>query len=176
MTPQEFDAFYAASFSRLTGQLYAITGDWSEAQDVVEEAFARAWNRRRALDPDGAPEAWVRTTAWRLARSRWRRLVRGLHPAGRHHRREPLTVGPLPEEQLILIGALRDLPEAQRGALVLHYMCDLSVEQVAAETGAGVSTVRSRLAQGRTALAAALAGRTPTSEEGPTREKGKSRV
>ncbi|GAA1406727.1 SigE family RNA polymerase sigma factor [Kitasatospora putterlickiae] len=168
MTPQEFDAFYAASFSRLTGQLYAITGDWSEAQDVVQEAFVRAWDRRRTLDPDDAPEAWIRTTARRLAHSRWRRLARGLHLAARH-RQEPPAVEPPTEEHLMLVTALRGLPEAQRGALVLHHMCDLSVEQVAAETGSSVSAVKSRLARGRTALAARLADLTPTSEEGKLR-------
>uniref|UniRef100_UPI0037BCC6EA SigE family RNA polymerase sigma factor n=1 Tax=Streptomyces olivaceoviridis TaxID=1921 RepID=UPI0037BCC6EA len=165
MTPQEFDAFYAASFSRLTGQLYAMTSDWSEAQDVVQEAFIRAWDRRRTFDPDDAAEAWIRTTARRLAISRWRRLARGLHLARRHHH-EPRTVEPPTEEYLMLVIALRDLPEAQRSAMVLHHMCDLSIEQVAAETGASVSAVKSRLARGRTALAARLGDQPPTSEEG----------
>ncbi|MFB7075787.1 sigma factor, partial [Streptomyces sp. NPDC056290] len=54
----EFDAFYAESVGRLIGQLYAMTGDLAEAQDVVQEAFARAWERRAELDLNGAPEAW----------------------------------------------------------------------------------------------------------------------
>ncbi|MFJ9691525.1 SigE family RNA polymerase sigma factor [Kitasatospora sp. NPDC101183] len=169
MTPQEFDAFYAASFSRLTGQLYALTGSWSEAQDVVQEAFIRAWDRRFSFESGHAPEAWIRTTARRLAISRWRRLTRGLQLAGRHHRQEPPAIEPPSEEHLMLVAALRDLPEAQRGALVLHHMCDLSVEQVAAETGASVSAVKSRLARGRAALAARLADRTLTSEKGELR-------
>ncbi|RKT19919.1 RNA polymerase sigma-70 factor (ECF subfamily) [Streptomyces sp. 1114.5] len=170
MTPQEFDAFYAASFSRLTGQLYALTGNWSEAQDVVQEAFIRAWDRRRSFDPNSAPEAWIRTTARRLALSRWRRLARGLQlAAGYHHRQAPPTVEPPTEEHLMVVAALRELPDAQRSALVLHHMCDLSVEQVAAETGASVSAVKSRLARGRAALAAELADRAPTSEEGKLR-------
>ncbi|MFI6151291.1 SigE family RNA polymerase sigma factor [Kitasatospora sp. NPDC051170] len=169
MTPQEFDAFYAASFSRLTGQLYALTGNWSEAQDVVQEAFVRAWDRRHAFGSVNAPEAWIRTTARRLAVSRWRRLARGLQLAGRHHHQEPPTVEPPTEEHLVLIAALRDLPEAQRSALVLHHMCDLSVEQVAAETGVTVSAVKSRLARGRAALAVRLADRTPADEEGKLR-------
>lgn len=70
----EFDAFYAESVGRLIGHLYAMTGDLAEAQDVVQEAFARAWERRTELDLNGAPEAWVRTVAWRLAVSRWRKV------------------------------------------------------------------------------------------------------
>lgn len=78
MTEEEFDAFYAAAFPRLTGQLYAFTGDHSEAQDVVQEAFVRAWDRRREFLAEGAPEAWIRTVAMRLAVSRWRRARRWL--------------------------------------------------------------------------------------------------
>jgi hypothetical protein len=40
---EEFTSFYAASFPRLVGQLYAMTGDRAEAQDAVQEAFVRAW-------------------------------------------------------------------------------------------------------------------------------------
>jgi len=60
---EEFTSFYASSFPRLVGQLYAMTGDQAEAQDVVQEAFVRAWARRSKIDRDQAPEAWVRVTA-----------------------------------------------------------------------------------------------------------------
>ena len=55
------------------------------------------------------------------------------------------------------MAALRTLPDAQRRALALHYLCDLSVESVAAETGVSTGTVKSRLSRGRAALAALLA-------------------
>ncbi len=42
-------------------------------------------------------------------------------------------------------------------AIVLHHLCDLSVEQVASETGAPVGTVKARLARGRATLARHLA-------------------
>lgn len=139
---------------RLTGQLYAFTGDHGEAQDVVQEAFVRAWDRRREFLADGAPEAWIRTVAMRLAVSRWRRARRWLELV----RRNPLpehTPGPGPE-RAVLVAALRELPEAQRMAVVLHHLCDLSVEQVASETGAPVGTVKARLSRGRAALARRL--------------------
>src|ERR1700740_1109806 len=69
---EEFTAFYAASFPRLVGQLYAMTRDQGEAQDAVQEAFVRAWACRGKLDRNGSPEAWVRVTAWRVAGSRRR--------------------------------------------------------------------------------------------------------
>ncbi|MFE2096169.1 MULTISPECIES: SigE family RNA polymerase sigma factor [unclassified Streptomyces] len=155
MTEDEFDAFYAAAFPRLTGQLYAFTGDHGEAQDVVQEAFVRAWDRRRDFLADGAPEAWVRTVAMRLAVSRWRRARRWLELVRRTPPPESVP-GPDPE-RAALVSALRTLPEAQRMAVVLHHLCDLSVEQVASETGAPVGTVKARLSRGRAALARVLA-------------------
>jgi RNA polymerase sigma-70 factor (ECF subfamily) len=71
--PEEFDEFYSRSARRLIGALYAMTGDADEARDVVQEAFVRAWSKRRTLAKVDNPEAWVRTVAWRLAVSRWRK-------------------------------------------------------------------------------------------------------
>ncbi|MFF8401207.1 SigE family RNA polymerase sigma factor [Streptomyces sp. NPDC015684] len=155
MTEDEFDLFYTAACPRLVGQLYALTGDYAEAQDVVQEAFARAWERRSSvLTGDQSPEAWIRTVAHRLAMSRWRRarhwwdLVRGESP--------PRPVPEPSPDHVALVAALRRLPEVQRTAIVLHHLCDLSVEQIATETGAAVGTVKARLSRGRTALAAHL--------------------
>ncbi|GGZ95563.1 SigE family RNA polymerase sigma factor [Streptomyces echinoruber] len=167
MTEDEFDAFYAAAFPRLTGQLYAFTGDHGEAQDVVQEAFVRAWDRRKSFLADSAPEAWIRTVAVRLAVSRWRRAKRRLELMRRHPPPEPVP-GPGPEHAA-LVAALRQLPQAQRLAIVLHHLCDLSVEQVASETGAPVGTVKARLSRGRAALAKQLG--TDEAEE-PVRKEG----
>lgn len=172
MDEREFDAFYTASVGRLIGQLYAMTGDLAESQDVVHEAFARAWERRAQLDLHGAPEAWVRTVAWRLAVSRWRRVRTALALA---RRQGPPPVAPPPEpHHVVLVETLRRLPEAQRRAVVLHHLCDMSVEQVAAETGSPVGTVKVHLSRGRATLARLLsdteldprAGRLPEGEHG----------
>ncbi|MFC8370029.1 SigE family RNA polymerase sigma factor [Streptomyces sp. CB02400] len=169
MTEEEFDAFYATAFPRLTGQLYAFTGDLGEAQDVVQEAFVRAWDRRRKLLADEAPEAWVRTVAMRLAVSRWRRTRRWLELVRRTPPQET-TPGPGPD-RTALVAALRQLPEQQRMAVVLHHLCDLSVEQVASETGAPVGTVKARLSRGRAALARHLT--VDEAEEPAWRESGR---
>lgn len=95
MDREEFTSFYAASFQRLVGQLYAMTGDQAEAQDAVQEAFVRAWARRSKIDRDQAPEAWVRVTAWRIAASRWRHAQVGVRLMVLNARRES-TEGPDP--------------------------------------------------------------------------------
>ncbi len=151
LSPEEFTEFYNASFRRLVGQLYAMTGDHAEAQDSVQEAFIRAWEHRRKLDRDGAPEAWVRVTAWRIAMSRWRRARSGLRLLSAQPA-PPAVAGPDPG-RVALIEALRQVPTEQRRALVLYHLCDLTIEQIAAETGTSAGTVKSRLARGRANLA-----------------------
>jgi RNA polymerase sigma-70 factor, ECF subfamily len=151
----DFDGFYAATRDRLLHVVYAMTGDLAEAQDVVQEAYARAWQRWSSLAGYDDPAAWVRTVAWRLAVSRRRKARNRLGAALRLHAVPAAPVEPSPDTAVI-VAALRRLPDAQRRALALHYLCDLSVEAVATETGVSAGTVKSRLSRGREALAAVL--------------------
>lgn len=155
MDAEAFDEFYAASFRRLVGQVYAMIGSHDEAQECVQEAFVRAWSRRKQLDDARSPEAWVRTTAYRLAVSRWRRMVRARRDPDRAVEQAADRSAPT-GDHVALVAALRRLPEPQRRALVLHHLCDLSVADVAAEVGAPEGTVKARLSRGRTALQALL--------------------
>jgi RNA polymerase sigma-70 factor (ECF subfamily) len=148
---EEFAGFYADSFQRLVGQLYAMTGDQAEAQDAVQEAFVRAWARRGKFERDGSPEAWIRVTAWRIAASRWRRARNGIR-LGQLAARPESTPGPTPD-RVAFADALRQVPADQRRALVLYHLCDMTIDQIAAETGARAGTVKARLARGRAALA-----------------------
>jgi len=163
LTVEEFEEFYAQAVARLTGQLYVMLGDLHEAQDVVQEAFVKGWSRRRQLDRDGQPEAWIRTVAWRLAVSRWR-FRRRTADAWQRSGAPPHTEGPGPE-QVALVEALRELPPKQRRTMTLHYVCDLTVEQIARETGLSASTVKTHLVRGRATLADRL--QDPRIEEAP---------
>jgi RNA polymerase sigma-70 factor (ECF subfamily) len=167
VSPEEFTDFYAASFRRLVGQVYLMTGDHAEAQDAVQEAFVRAWAHRGKLDRLGAPEAWVRAAAWHVAVSRWHRARLGRLLA-RSQARPQSVDGPSPD-RVALIDALRQVPAEQRRALVLYHLCDLTVAQIAAETGAAAGTVKARLARGRAALAPHLRDEGPDDDrpDGP---------
>ncbi|MFJ8310617.1 MULTISPECIES: SigE family RNA polymerase sigma factor [unclassified Streptomyces] len=155
MTDEEFEEFYAHSVKPLVGQVYLMTGDLHEAQDVVQEAFVRAWGRRGRLDAGAGPEAWVRTVAWRLAVSRWRRGRRAAEAWRRHSEAAPAAPEPDPGT-VALVDALRGLSDRQRRVAVLHYVCDLSVDQVAHETGISAGTVKTHLSRARAALAPRL--------------------
>lgn len=153
MTVEEFEEFYAHAVRRLIGQLFLVTGDLREAEDVVQEAFVRAWGARRKLDREGSPEAWVRLTATRLAISRWRRRTRSAEAWMRVGSSAAAEPGP---DAVAVARALRSLPARQRLAVVLFYVCDLPVEQVAAEAGMSAGTVKTHLSRGRRALAPLL--------------------
>ena len=149
-----FEEFYTGAISRLLGQLFLVTGDLHEAEEVVQQAFARASVRWSWLRDYNAPEAWVRRVAMNLATDHARKL--------RRQAKALLRLGPpleAPEasvETLALVEALRTLPVRQRQAIVLHHLVGLPVEEVAQTLRAPVGTVKSLLARGRRALAARL--------------------
>jgi len=147
---------YAASAARLVAQLYAVTGDFGEAQDAVHDAFARALARPGRLRRVDNPEAWLRTVAINLARSRYRRraLFDRLVRTGRVPRSP--VVPELSADRIALVTALQRLPRGTREAIVLHHLADLPVTEVADVLGCSVSAVKARLVRGRQALASYL--------------------
>ncbi|HEX5091010.1 MAG TPA: SigE family RNA polymerase sigma factor [Nocardioides sp.] len=154
----EIQQLYAASYRRLLGQLIGVTGSVAEAEDVVQEAFVRGLDRPRQLLGADNPEAWLRTVAVNLARSRWRRAQRFLGLAPR------LAEDPVAGDtdgHLVLVQALRRLPAGQREVIALHHLADLTVEQVADTLGIPAGTVKARLSRGRAALSALLVEEEP---------------
>jgi RNA polymerase sigma-70 factor, ECF subfamily len=146
----DFEDFYQASYPRLVGQLTVMTGSLEDAEDAVQEAFARAstrWPRLRAYD---APEAWVRRVALNLATSGLRRARRQLAALARLGTAsgEPAQA----TDRLAIQAGLRRLPLRHRQVLVLHYGADLPIEEVARQLRVPTGTVKSRLARARAAL------------------------
>jgi RNA polymerase sigma-70 factor (ECF subfamily) len=151
---QAFDDFYRDTSVRMVRYGYALTGELAEAQDIVQDAYTRAWRHWRTVATHPAPEAWLRLTISRLATDRWRRLSTWRAVLSRTGPPEP--VAPPSEDTVVLTAALRRLPAHLRQAVCLHYLFDLSVAQIAQETGSPVGTVTSWLHRGRTELAAIL--------------------
>jgi RNA polymerase sigma-70 factor, ECF subfamily len=161
-----FEEFFAASYGRLVGLLFAFLHDQAQAEDAVQDALASALLRWRSLRGYHDPEAWVRKVALRRAIDHHRRNTRQLRALLRLG--PPASLPPVGAEHVDLVRALRKLPLAQREVLVLHYVAELAVEQVAAELGVPVGTVKSRLVRGRAALARDLGGSIATQDEEST--------
>ncbi|WP_018353007.1 RNA polymerase sigma factor [Longispora albida] len=149
-----FDQFYRGTHKRVLTYLYAVSGDLTSAQDLTQEAYARAWQRWSRISRYEDPEAWVRTVGWRLASNRWRAAARWLSARRRLGPPEPVP-GPS-AEHIALTRALQQLPAAQRAAIVLHHLYGMPVGEIAAELGTPEGTVKARLSRGRAALAALL--------------------
>ena len=153
-------AVFEVSYRRLVGQLYGVCGDLTEAEEVVAEAFARAVQHQRTFAQLDNPEAWLRTVAVNVSRTR-RRRARMAAERERTETRQPV----FDDERMELMTALRRLPLPQREAIALHYLADLPVNEVAECLGVPVGTVKTRLSRGRAALAVLLTVAPDANEE-----------
>ena len=156
----EFEDFYQASYGRVMALLLAVVGDRQEAEDAVQEAFARALARWPRLSTYDLPEAWVRQVALRLAVDSGRRLRRSIRLSARLRGARPAQA-PEPGEGVAfsaLGSALMRLPLREREVLVLHYFADMTAERIAAERGLPAGTVKARLVAGRRHLERELVG------------------
>jgi RNA polymerase sigma-70 factor, ECF subfamily len=147
----DFREFYEASYGRTLAMVAALVGGRAEAEDVTQEAFARALARWSMLRGYEQPDAWVRKVALRLAidtsRGRRRRLATVARLAGL---RQPADTGPADDLRFSPLGAaLLELPMREREVLVLHYLADLPVGVIARELSLPPGTVKTRLGTGR---------------------------
>jgi len=156
----DFATLYQTRFGDLAAQLYAFTGDALETQDLVQEAFIRAWQRWDRIGRYDDPGAWVRRAAWNLAITRHRRLkiFRRVPEHDPPSRQTPEFSPESGLDRMDLVASLRKLPEKVRRAVVLHYLADMSIADIVAEMGAAEGTIKSWLRRGRTELATHMAG------------------
>jgi Sigma-70 region 2 len=102
----ELERLYRERYARFRDGLAPVTGSYDTAHDVVQEAFATAFARRRSFRGEGSLEGWVWRIAFRLALRR-----RGRH-AELFDGDGPVVVEP--ERDLELAAVLRTLPPQQR--------------------------------------------------------------
>jgi RNA polymerase sigma-70 factor, ECF subfamily len=142
-----------------------ITGDRPTAEDVVEEAFVRAFQRIGQFKP-GVPFApWLYRIVVNEALSATRRRRRLVPlPAGQDTRVDsapgPEQLAELSELQAALLAAVRELPAPKRAAVVLRYYLDLDERAVAATLGWPLGTVKTRLHRARVRLRGLIPGET----------------
>jgi RNA polymerase sigma-70 factor (sigma-E family) len=142
----DFAEFYADSRDDCLRAVVAGVGDRAAAQDLTDEAFARAWASWGKLRRHPAPRAWVVRTAFNLSVSVWRKRRRefltadlppgaGVTSAG--------TAGEAVEADLITI--LRRLPLRQRQVVALRIFLDLDTARTAEVLGIAPGTVTAHL-------------------------------
>ncbi len=158
--PRELEEFYACAYPRLVATMTLLAGSRAEAEELAQEAFVRLIPRWVTVREYDDPEAWLRTTARRLATSRWRRAVVAARSlpmlAPRPGEAGPGTRGTTDVElDVDLARMLSGLSREHREVLVWHHALGLGVEEIARELGIAPGTVKSRLHRAREAARAA---------------------
>ena len=147
-----FDVFFRDEYRRLVPVIAALLGDRAGAEDVVQEALAEAQRRWATVVGLDKPGAWVRRVALNRASNARRRSGRERRALARLRVvRAESTSDRLPDDGLWAL--VRDLPDQQRRAVVLHYVGDLSVADVADVMECGEGTVKTHLSRARAHIA-----------------------
>jgi RNA polymerase sigma-70 factor, ECF subfamily len=142
-----FAELYRAEFQSVFRTVLALCGDREVAEEAAQEAFARALARWRRLRDRPWTAGWITTTAMNVARRNLRRRP-AIEPG------EPAT--PDLDASMDLWREVRMLPERQQEAVVLHYVLDLPVSDVAQAMRCEEGTVKTHLSRARSALRVAL--------------------
>jgi RNA polymerase sigma-70 factor (ECF subfamily) len=151
-SPEEaYDAFVNQLYGKVMGTIQVIVGNRASAEDLAQEAFARAYLSWSKLWPDGNPGGWVYRVATNLALSWRRRAGRELRAVQRLGRRTNFS-SPAPEAHPELHAAIARLPSRQRAAVALHYVLGLSMEECGAAMKCAPGTVKSLLHSARERL------------------------
>jgi RNA polymerase sigma-70 factor (sigma-E family) len=140
-----FEEFFRERYGEVVRSMRLLTGDHARAEELTQEAFARAcrhWRRVRTLD---RPVAWVYVTATNEARREWRREQRAA---------SNVTPPPVVDDKAGRVAttvdvqaALAQLTARQRAAVVLRYVADLPIAEIAEVMGCASGTVKATLHQ-----------------------------
>ena len=154
-----FAEFYQAARDDCLRVVFASVGDRPTAEDLVAEAFARAWARWHTVSRHPAPAAWVVRTAFNARVSWWRRYRREveLPESGA----ETALLDGAVDRELVdrtLMAALLRLPARQREVVALRIFLDLDTAGTAQTLGIAPGTVTAHLARAMAALREELSG------------------
>lgn len=154
-----FRLLYERTRPGLHNVVARLVDDEDEAHEIVQQAFVKAWQNIHELREDAAFAGWVRRIAMNLLRDHWRRTNRfdeipDDDGPGAFEDPEPDAVDLLVngEQMTHLSDAVANLPEMFRLPVVLHYLDERSVEEVAGILDVPRGTVLSRLSRARARL------------------------
>jgi RNA polymerase sigma-70 factor (ECF subfamily) len=148
--PEDFEVLVTEHENRLYRTALAITGNVSDAEDVVQEAFLRAYKKAPVFESEEHAKAWLIRVTVNLCNSRLRSPWR--------NRTEPLLDSyPAAEpEQHDLLEHISQLPPKYRTVIHLFYYEGYSIKDISRMTGQKESTVRSHLTRARQKLKSVL--------------------
>ena len=135
-----FDAFFVERFAELSRLAFLLTGSSAIGDEIAQDACEDVYRRWDEIDH---PRAYARTAVVNGARA-WgrRRARRVVEPVGSD--RSPAVDA----DALAVRAVLAELPPAEREVLVFRYYADLKVDDIAAELGIPVGTVKSHIHRG----------------------------
>ena len=163
-----FEAFVRRYQDLVFAIAVRLLGNPTEAEDVAQTVFMRAFQRFEELGPSPAAVGWLKTVTRNAClnhlsryRRRWR-FFSELDADGtseQFDRTEILSVAPSIAEDLEhaerheqLERAIRQLPDHQRVPLVLFHFEDLSYQDIAAALGVSLGKIKTDIHRGRQAL------------------------
>jgi RNA polymerase sigma-70 factor (ECF subfamily) len=141
----EVDDFCRREYPRLYGTLRLYCGDVSLAEELAQEAFARAVRHWDKVATMAAPGAWVHRVALNLANSRFRRSAAERRALARARGGDSFE-GPDSPTLIAVRQAVAALPPRQREVVILRFFHDLSVRATAERMACAEGTVKSLLA------------------------------
>lgn len=149
---REFEVLFDLHYRSLRGLAFVMLGDAARAEEIVMEAYLKAfsgWGRLRGMEN---PHAYLRQIVVNLCRAKFRREKVELRVNAVVHRREETKWEPSQELRMDLRAALRTLPRRQRACVVLRYLEDMTEREIADALDCSVGTVKSQLSKARTKL------------------------
>ena len=147
----QFESFYKDEYRSVLGLAIALTSDRAAAEDLVQETFLTAHRRWDRVSQYDNPPAWVRRVLINRAVSRRRRIGAEMRALTRFGPSETMAPDLSPETEGIW-AEVRKLPRRQQQAVALHYVAQLSVEEMADVMGCSGGAVKSHLHRARQAL------------------------
>jgi RNA polymerase sigma-70 factor (ECF subfamily) len=146
-----FEAFYETERPRLFRALLILTGEVHEAEDLIQEAFFKVWERWDRVSGMDNPVGYLHRTAMNGFRSRYRRALSAARQRLAAARDAPDPFAAV-EARDAALRALRALTRRQRAAVVLTELLGYSVEETGSLLSIRPGTVRVLISQARAAL------------------------
>ena len=151
---EEFEMFIRSYQNMVFSVSARIVGNLTDAEDITQEVFIKAYDRFRELRTSGSVGGWLKTVATNLSinhlnryRARWRFFS---------EQTEPIEVAVEDERESdrkeAVELAIRKLPDAQRVPLVLFHFQDMSYEEIATKLQISLAKVKSDIHRGRETL------------------------